>query len=82
MNKVVLEHSWVPKSLQAGRALREDEQWGDCLTHDDGLALDPDGNFDDEVDVANKSVKFLLYCHQQLILPNKKFSTDASCHTC
>ena len=60
VNKVVLEHSWVAKSLEAGRALREDEQWGDCLTQDDGLALDPDGNFDDEVDFTNKSVKSFL----------------------
>ena len=82
MNKVILEYSWVFKCVAAGKALREDEQWGNCLTQDDGLTLDPDGNFEDDVDLPhNKSVTFFLYYHRLLILPNKKSSTDASCHT-
>ncbi|KAF8632545.1 hypothetical protein AX15_001760 [Amanita polypyramis BW_CC] len=53
VNKVVLEYAWVSNSLAAARALKEGDQWGNCLTHDDGLPLDSDANFDDEI--TNKS---------------------------
>lgn len=47
-NKVVLEYTWITKSCTAGRALMEGDEWGGCLTQDDGLALDADANMDDE----------------------------------
>ena len=86
MDKVVLDHSWVAKSLAAGRALGEVDQWGDCLTQDDGLPLDADAVFDDEAEQEeqpkNKSVAPLMFCDQPLILINKKPSTNSSCHPC
>ncbi|KAG5642449.1 hypothetical protein DXG03_002759 [Asterophora parasitica] len=38
-NKAVLEHSWVKHSIAVGRVLDRDEQWGGCLTVDDGLPI-------------------------------------------
>ncbi|KAF9457456.1 hypothetical protein BDZ94DRAFT_1326278 [Collybia nuda] len=38
-NKVVLEHSWVRKSIAAQKILGEVDQWGGCLTQDDGLPI-------------------------------------------
>ncbi|RDB29618.1 hypothetical protein Hypma_015586 [Hypsizygus marmoreus] len=38
-NKVVLEYSWVRNCIAAGRLLGEADQWGDCLTADDGLPI-------------------------------------------
>ncbi|KAK2461962.1 hypothetical protein APHAL10511_006425 [Amanita phalloides] len=55
VDKVVLEYGWASKSLAAGKALKATDQWGNCLTKDDGLPLDPDANFDEEVDFTNKS---------------------------
>jgi hypothetical protein len=61
----------VAKSLDAGRVLGEADQWGDCLTQDDGLPLEGDAGFDDEPEQEepkNKSVIPLLFCRQPLIL--------------
>ncbi|GLB36095.1 putative BRCT domain, a BRCA1 C-terminus domain [Lyophyllum shimeji] len=39
-DKVVLEHSWVKKSIAAGHVLDQDwDNWGGCLTVDDGLPI-------------------------------------------
>ncbi|KAG5653448.1 hypothetical protein H0H81_000337 [Sphagnurus paluster] len=38
-NKAVVEHTWVSKSIEAGHALDADEQWGGCLTFDDGRPI-------------------------------------------
>ncbi|KAG5638651.1 hypothetical protein H0H81_011203 [Sphagnurus paluster] len=38
-NKVVLEYTWVKKSITADKVLDEDERWGGCLTLDDGLPI-------------------------------------------
>ena len=38
-NKVVLEHTWVAKSLAARKLLRENDEWGGCGTYDDGLPI-------------------------------------------
>lgn len=34
--KVVLEYTWVNKSVEAGRALLYNDIWGGCIALDDG----------------------------------------------
>ena len=53
-NKVVLEHSWVQTSIAAGKVLNEDDNWGGCLTVDDGLPIG-----EDESDDVAKSARVL-----------------------
>ncbi|KAF9015103.1 hypothetical protein BDQ17DRAFT_1418221 [Cyathus striatus] len=38
-NKVVLKHLWVEKCRGAGKVLTSQDEWGDCLTVDDGLPI-------------------------------------------
>jgi hypothetical protein len=48
-NKVVLSYAWVTASENAGRPLLADDDWGACLTKDDGLPiLKPTGMSDDK----------------------------------
>ncbi|KAK0198173.1 hypothetical protein F5146DRAFT_1131179 [Armillaria mellea] len=44
--KVVLNHLWVQKCSAAGRVLGADDNWGNCLTHDDGLPIGSTGEED------------------------------------
>ncbi|KAH7883530.1 hypothetical protein F5I97DRAFT_1814450 [Phlebopus sp. FC_14] len=41
-SKVVLEHSWLQKCIEAGRPLLEEDAWGDALTVDDGQPVEID----------------------------------------
>lgn len=51
---MVLEHSWVQTSIAAGKVLNEDDNWGGCLTIDDGLPIG-----EDESDDVVKSARVL-----------------------
>jgi hypothetical protein len=53
---VVLDYVWVKKSIEAEKALLKDDQWGGCLTHDDGLPIEMDGESD-----ISKSVFFVSH---------------------
>ncbi|KAJ3507859.1 hypothetical protein NLJ89_g6068 [Agrocybe chaxingu] len=52
-NKTILEYTWVRKSVEAGKPLLGDEQWGDCLTHDDGQPIGSAADAEDEGEVVN-----------------------------
>ncbi|KAF9455082.1 hypothetical protein P691DRAFT_716285 [Macrolepiota fuliginosa MF-IS2] len=38
-NKVVLSYAWVTKCISVGKPLLVADNWGDCLTRDDGLPI-------------------------------------------
>ncbi|CAA7258689.1 unnamed protein product [Cyclocybe aegerita] len=52
-NKTILEYTWVRKSVEAGKPLLGDEQWGDCLTHDDGQPLGSTADAEDDGEIPN-----------------------------
>ncbi|KIM48258.1 hypothetical protein M413DRAFT_62764 [Hebeloma cylindrosporum] len=45
-NKVVLDYVWVKRCIEAEKAFLKDDQWGGCLTHDDGLPIEMDSESD------------------------------------
>ncbi|KAF8168166.1 hypothetical protein B0H34DRAFT_49653 [Crassisporium funariophilum] len=49
--KVVLKHTWVRKCFEAGKALLQEDQWGGCLTFDDGRDITPQGDDDGELEI-------------------------------
>ena len=56
-DKVVLHYTWAKKSIQEGKALLKDSNWGECLTVDDGLPIETEDADEPEVD---KSVSLLF----------------------
>jgi hypothetical protein len=56
--KFVLEYPWARKSIEAGRALLQNDNWGDCVARDDGRSIS--GANDDEGPTA-KSVLFVIH---------------------
>ncbi|KAG6885588.1 hypothetical protein C0993_012590 [Termitomyces sp. T159_Od127] len=42
-DKVVLQHTWVSACLAASKVLAKDDEWGGCLTFDDGLPIVKEG---------------------------------------
>lgn len=71
-NKVVLEHSWVRKSIAAQRVLGETDQWGGCLTQDDGLPI-----VKEELEDTPKSVQ-LTYANVYTKHMRKKPSSNST----
>lgn len=63
-DKAVLHYAWAKKSIQEGRALLEDCNWGDCLTVDDGLPIEIEDNDEPEVDKSVLFVIFFMACIQ------------------
>lgn len=51
-DKVVLEYTWAKRCNEAGKALLEGDNWGDCLTVDDGLPIDGSFNSDEETEIV------------------------------
>ena len=59
-DKIILHYVWVKKSIQEGRALLKDLNWGECLTVDDGLPLETEDTDETEVKL-DKSVPFVIF---------------------
>ena len=57
-DKVVLHYLWAKKSIQEGKALLKDCNWGECLTADDGLPIETEDTDEPGLD---KSVLFLIF---------------------
>ncbi|KAF8640628.1 hypothetical protein AX17_000288 [Amanita inopinata Kibby_2008] len=53
IDKVVLDYAWVSKCLAAGKALKEEDQWGNCLTQDEGLSTESEPGFEDDAVIAS-----------------------------
>jgi len=60
-NKTVLSYAWVKKSLTAGRPLFQEDQWGECLTRDDGAPIDSQGDNDAMNEDIAKFVSFSFH---------------------
>lgn len=41
-DKIVLEYTWVSRCFAAQKLLKEPDQWGGCMTQDDGSSLEGD----------------------------------------
>ena len=57
-DKIILHYAWVKKSIQEGKALLKDFNWGECLTVDDGLPIETEDNDEPKLD---KSVPFVIF---------------------
>jgi hypothetical protein len=86
-NKAVLEFGWARKSIEAGRALLQADNWGGCKAIDDGTPSD-----DDDVDstegqrtkkpVRSKSVHHIPSCRaSSLIILFKKSIANTETNT-
>ena len=62
-DKVVLHYTWAKKSIQAGKALLKDCNWGECLTVDDGLLIETEDADEPELN-QSVSVIFFVFCIQ------------------
>ena len=59
-DKIILHYSWVKKSIQEGKALLKDCNWGECLTVDDGLPIETEDTDEPELKL-DKSVLFVIF---------------------
>ncbi|KAF9535411.1 hypothetical protein CPB83DRAFT_901138 [Crepidotus variabilis] len=48
INKTVLRYSWARKSIEAGKPLLDGDNWGGCVTQDDGAPIEEGGEEDGE----------------------------------
>ena len=61
-DKIILHYHWVKKSIQEGRALLKDCNWGECLTVDDGLPIETEDTDEPEPELKlDKSVSFIIF---------------------
>ncbi|KAF8971379.1 hypothetical protein BDZ97DRAFT_1913867 [Flammula alnicola] len=51
-DKVVLDSVWVKKCVEAEKALLEDDHYGACLMHDDGLPIEGDDDQESEEELS------------------------------
>lgn len=84
-NKTVLNYTWVKKSLMAGRPLFEEDEWGECVTYNDGVPIDGEGASDATNEDVAKFVSFFfpffvfLTCHLLCVrspLPTPRVTPD------
>ena len=60
-DKTVLHYTWAKKSIQEGRALLKDSNWGECLTVDDGLPIETEDADEPDEPKLDKSVSFVIF---------------------
>lgn len=59
-DKIILHYAWVKKSIQEGKALLKDCNWGEFLTVDDGLPIESEDTDEPELKL-DKSVLFVIF---------------------
>ena len=60
-DKIILHYAWAKKSIQEGKALLKDCNWGECLTVDDGLPIETEDNDEPDEPKPDKSVSFVIF---------------------
>lgn len=70
-DKVVLEYSWVKSSISAGRVLAEADQWGGCLTSDDGLPIVKEETETSEILKSSRGISLATEPIQQRSPPSR-----------
>ena len=73
---MVLDYVWVKKSIEAEKALLKDDQWGGCLTHDDGLPIEMDNEPDisKSVFLFRVEITFSAACSKKPIAYTSQYS--------
>ena len=61
-DKIILHFAWAKKSIQEGKALLKDCNWGECLAVDDGLPIETEDTDAPELDKSVSFVIFLAFC--------------------
>lgn len=85
-NKMVLNFTWVNRSLEAQRPQLAEDKWGNCLAQDDGRPIDSGEELQDvvhDIEKRPKSVPFasqvmLSCCSDAISFMCKKSSTDTT----